>query len=120
MQETNLPSVDAFAMNAVGAYGTAFSTLFAQVQKEQTRMERINTALDVVTERLFDPEVLSQLSPEEQVVLSTTMLQHHRSTTDTLIKIASIIKNVHQIVGVYGQIAQARPELEKPGRLLEG
>lgn len=100
----NSLSKERFSTNAVEAYERTYNSLFSQANIEVVRLNKINRAMEMIEERLMDPEAIARMGEAQQMALMELLMRSSNSSVNNLQRFAMLFKDIRNVTGTLASI----------------
>lgn len=119
-----------FQLQAVRSFENTFRCIFKQANEEVARLERINTAMNLLEERLLDPATIEEMDTMQQIALMELLSKNQQAAIKNVMGFSGTLSKIRTVVGIYDGIQQFTaienspegdfPELEHNTNMLMG
>jgi hypothetical protein len=123
-------SEKAFHLEAVQSFERTFRCIFKQANEEVDRLERINSAMNLLENRLLDPETIEAMDTMQQIALMELLSKNQQAAIKNVMGFSGTLAKVKTVVGVFDGIQRYAslpgspdgefPELEYDDRPISG
>lgn len=97
-------SEKAFHLEAVQSFERTFRCIFRQANEEVDRLERINSAMNLLENRLLDPETMEAMDTMQQIALMELLSKNQQAAIKNVMGFSGTLAKVKNVVGVFDGI----------------
>lgn len=97
-------SEKAFHLEAVQSFERTFRCIFRQANEEVDRLERINSAMNLLEARLLDPETMEAMDTMQQIALMELLSKNQQAAIKNVMGFSGTLSKVKTVVGVFDGI----------------
>lgn len=97
-------SEKAFHLEAVQSFERTFRCIFRQANEEVDRLERINSAMNLLESRLLDPETMEAMDTMQQIALMELLSKNQQAAIKNVMGFSGTLSKVKTVVGVFDGI----------------
>jgi hypothetical protein len=90
----------------VRSFENTFRCIFKQANEEVARLERINSAMNLLEERLLDPETIEEMDTMQQIALMELLSKNQQAAIKNVMGFSGTLSKVRTVVGIYDGIQQ--------------
>jgi len=95
-----------FHLSAVASFERTFRAIFKQANEEVSRLDRINTAMNLLEGQLLDPERIQDMDTMQQIALMELLSRNQQATIKNIMGFSGTLSKIRTVVGVYDGIQQ--------------
>lgn len=95
-----------FHIQAIRSFENTFRCIFKQSNEEVARLERINTAMNLLEERLLDPASIEEMDTMQQIALMELLSKNQQATIKNVMGFSTTLSKVRTVVGIFDGIQQ--------------
>lgn len=95
-----------FSELAVSSFDKTFRAIFNQAHEEVDRLERINTAMNLVEQQLLMPDRIQQLDTLQQIALMELLSRTQQATIKNVMAFGGTLEKIRTIVSISDGIQQ--------------
>ncbi len=95
-----------FHIQAVRSFENTFRCIFKQANEEVARLERINSAMNLLEERLLDPATIEEMDTMQQIALMELLSKNQQASIKNIMGFSGTLSKVRTVVGIYDGIQQ--------------
>lgn len=95
-----------FHVQAVRSFENTFRCIFKQANEEVARLERINSAMNLLEERLLDPATIEEMDTMQQIALMELLSKNQQASIKNIMGFSGTLSKVRTVVGIYDGIQQ--------------
>lgn len=96
----------AFHLEAVQSFERTFRCIFKQANEEVDRLERINSAMNLLEDRLLDPDTIIAMDTMQQIALMELLSKNQQAAIKNVMGFSGTLSKVKTVVGVFDGIQQ--------------
>lgn len=95
-----------FQIQAVHSFENTFRCIFKQANEEVARLERINSAMNLLEERLLDPETIGEMDTMQQIALMELLSKNQAASIKNVMSFSGTLSKIRTVVGIFDGIQQ--------------
>jgi hypothetical protein len=95
-----------FTELAVSSFDRTFRAIFKQSHEEVARLDRINSAMNLIETQLLDPERIQEMDTMQQIALMELLSRSQQSTIKNVMSFGGTLEKVRTIVSISDGIQQ--------------
>lgn len=119
-QELYVPETSVeFLQHATAAYQESYSALFTQMRQEAARLPDINQAIDILEQRVTDPQFIEQLTDRQKVELLGVLTSSKQSSIYLLNMLSRVGRDTRTVVAILDGLRHALNEKTIDGEMVE-
>lgn len=95
-----------FSLQSVSALQQGYAVLFSQVENESNRIERIQTVLELLQNRILDPDVIDHLDSAQSLQFFSALHQVQRGSTTMILDLVKTVQDAKRIRFLLAQLME--------------